>query len=125
MYISLGIGNHLQFADALGKAIAQSEKSSREHVRGVAPTETRRGLVHSLIEVRADHVGSGRGNVIPVLPYFAIKPVAAAAADVTRRQLIHLVVGKIRHLVVPVASPPIASFAVVVELATTRQACAT
>lgn len=56
------------------------------------------GLVHSLIEVNANHVGPGRENAIPALPHFAVKPVAAGAAAAARRQPVHLVVGESWHL---------------------------
>jgi hypothetical protein len=39
------------------------------------------GLVHSLVEVNANHVGRGRGNATPALPHFAVKLVAAGAAN--------------------------------------------
>jgi hypothetical protein len=64
------------------------------------------GLVHSLIEVNANHVGRGRGNATPALPHFAVKPVAAGAADLARPQLVHLIVAKLHSLIEPHGARP-------------------
>src|SRR6516225_2282298 len=57
------------------------------------------GLVHSLVEVNANHVGRGQGNATPALPHFAVKPVAAGAADLARPQFVHLIVAKMHSLI--------------------------
>ena len=64
------------------------------------------GLVHSLIEVHANHVGRGRRNATPALPHFSVKPVAPGAADGARCQFVHLVIAKTHSRAEPRGARP-------------------